>query len=71
MIPIRMLLLLFLLSATPSTLIAAPPNFVFTLADDRAWNGLSRRMVRDLPESSRDFHRAPNLDRLGSQSMTF
>ena len=50
---------------------AAPPNFVFILADDQAWNGLSRRMIRSLPESGSDFHRTPNIDRLAREGMTF
>ena len=64
MIPVRLLLL-------PATLAAGPPNFVFILSDDQAWNGLSRRIARDLPESGSDFHRTPNIDRLGTQGMTF
>ena len=50
---------------------AAPPNFVFILADDQAWNGLSRRMIRNVPESGSDFHRTPNIDRLAREGMTF
>ena len=50
---------------------AAPPNFVFIFADDQAWNGLSRRMIRDLPESGSDYHRTPNIDSLGLEGMTF
>ncbi len=50
---------------------AAAPNFVFVLADDQAWNGLSRRMIRSLPESGSDYHRTPNIDRLAREGMTF
>ncbi len=50
---------------------AAAPNFVFILSDDQAWNGLSRRMIRELPESSSDYHRTPTIDRLGQEGMTF
>jgi len=50
---------LFLLAAM-SAAAAAPPNFVFILADDQAWNGLSKRMIRDMPESGSDNHRTPN-----------
>ncbi len=59
------------LLAALSTAVAAPPNFVFILADDQGWNGLSRRMIRDLPESGSDFHRTPNIDLLARQGMTF
>ncbi len=50
---------------------ATPPNFVFILSDDQAWNGLSKRMIADLPESGSDYHRTPNIDRLASEGMTF
>ena len=60
-----------LLTVAALTAAAAPPNFVFILADDQAWNGLSRRMIRNLPESGSDFHRTPNIDRLGREGMTF
>ena len=59
------------LMAAALTAAAAPPNFVFILADDQAWNGLSRRMIRDLPESGSDFHRTPNIDRLAREGTTF
>lgn len=61
---------LFLFVALSAT-VAAPPNFVFILADDQAWNGLSRRMIEDLPESGSDFHRTPNIDLLAQDGMTF
>ena len=53
------------------TATATPPNFVFILADDQAWNGLSRRMIRNLPESGSDYHRTPNIDLLAREGMTF
>ena len=61
---------LFLLAAM-SAASATPPNFVFILADDQAWNGLSKRMIREMPESGSDYHRTPNIDRLASEGMTF
>lgn len=61
---------LFLLAAM-SAAAAAPPNFVFILADDQAWNGLSKRMIPDMPESGSDYHRTPNIDRLAAEGMTF
>ena len=60
-----------LLVAAALTAGATPPNFVFILADDQAWNGLSRRMIRNLPESGSDFHRTPNIDRFAREGMTF
>ena len=60
-----------LLVAVATTLPAAAPNFVFILADDQAWNGLSTRMIPDLPESGSDYHRTPHIDRLAREGMTF
>ena len=60
-----------LLVSVASTLTSAAPNFVFILADDQAWNGLSTRMIADLPESGSDYHRTPNIDRLAREGMTF
>ena len=62
---------LLVLSAATAWIAAAAPNFVFILADDQAWNGLSKRMIPHLPESGSDYHRTPNIDRLASQGMTF
>jgi arylsulfatase A-like enzyme len=61
------LLMLVAMSAAAAT----PPNFVFILADDQAWNGLSKRMIREMPESGSDYHLTPNIDRLASEGMTF
>ena len=60
-----------LLVSVAATLTSAAPNFVFILADDQAWNGLSTRMIADLPESGSDYHRTPNIDRLAREGMTF
>lgn len=59
------------LAAICGSVATAQPNFVFILADDQAWNGLSRRMARNLPESGSDYHRTPNIDRLAREGMTF
>lgn len=63
--------LVLLLAIAVSTGSATPPNFVFIFADDQAWNGLSSRMIRDLPESGSDYHLTPNTDSLGLVGMTF
>ncbi len=47
------------------------PNFVFILADDQGWNGLSTQMDPDLPGSGSTYYRTPNLDKLASQGMRF
>lgn len=59
------------LAAICGSAATAQPNFVFILADDQAWNGLSRRMVRNLPESGSDYHRTPHIDGLAREGMTF
>ena len=46
-----------------------PPNIVFILSDDQAWNGLSMRMHPDLDWSASDFVRTPNIARLAKQGM--
>lgn len=50
---------------------ARPPNVVFILADDQAWNGTSVPMMPGKDFSrSRNFH-TPNLEKLAAQGMTF
>ena len=48
-----------------------PPNIVFILADDQAWNGTSVAMMPDEDASRSQVFRTPNLDRLAAQGMTF
>jgi arylsulfatase A-like enzyme len=48
-----------------------PPNIVFILSDDQAWNGLSMRMHPDLDWSASDFVHTPNIARLAKQGMRF
>lgn len=50
---------------------AAPPNFVFILADDQSWSGTSVRMKEDEPLSATAVFRTPNLEKLAAQGMTF
>ena len=48
-----------------------PPNFVFILADDQAWNGLSVRMIAgDDASKSRTTH-TPNTQKLADRGVTF
>ncbi len=50
---------------------AKPPNIIFILADDQAWNGTSAAMISGSDSSkSRMFH-TPNIERLAAQGMTF
>lgn len=54
-----------------SALAAVPPNIVFILADDQAWNGTSVPMIHgDASSASREFH-TPNVEKLAAQGMTF
>lgn len=57
---------------TPPTKPAiAPPNFIFILADDQAWNGLSVPMTKgDESSKSKEFH-TPNIEALATSGMTF
>lgn len=50
---------------------AKPPNIIFILADDQAWNGTSAPMISGNDSSkSRRFH-TPNIERLAAQGVTF
>ena len=68
MITIRTIVLLFLWAASAS---AKPPNIIFILADDQAWDGTSASMISGNDYSkNRTFH-TPNIERLAAQGMTF
>ncbi len=51
--------------------IAKPPNIVFILADDQAWNGTSAPMIPGNDTSKNRTFRTPHLERLAAQGMTF
>ncbi len=48
-----------------------PPSFVFILADDMGWTGLSCPMDDKVPRSKSDFYQTPQIDRLARQGMRF
>src|SRR6478672_5016224 len=50
---------------------AKPPNIVFILADDQAWNGTSAAMISGNDSSRNRMFHTPNIDRLATQGMTF
>jgi arylsulfatase A-like enzyme len=50
---------------------AVPPNFVFILVDDQAWNGTSVPMIPGDASSKTASFRMPNLDALAARGMTF
>lgn len=55
----------------PAKPVDAPPNFIFILADDQAWNGLSVAMTKgDDSSKSKVFH-TPNIEALAASGMTF
>lgn len=66
-----LLLLLVLFLSLVAGASAAPPNIVFILSDDQAWNGSSVRMMPDEAFSANAAYQTPNLDRLAAQGMTF
>lgn len=47
------------------------PNFVFVLADDQGWTGLSVPMDKNRSNSKSDYYRTPNMEALAAQSMRF
>ena len=49
----------------------SPPNIVFILADDQAWNGTSVPMIPGEDVSRNRVFQTPQLERLASQGMTF
>ncbi len=49
----------------------SPPNFLFLLSDDQAWNGLSCPMHPEVPGSKSAVIQTPNLARLATQGMRF
>jgi len=67
------LLLPSLAGATPQQAAerTARPNFVLVLVDDQGWTGTSVRMDPAIPESSSDYYRTPNLERLAAAGMRF
>ncbi len=54
-----------------STRAAEPPNIVFMLADDQAWNGTSVAMHPSISESKGRYFQTPNLEKLAAQGMRF
>ncbi|NQT86984.1 sulfatase-like hydrolase/transferase, partial [bacterium] len=48
-----------------------PPSFVFILADDMGWTGLSTAIDVRLPESRSDFYQTPCIASLAEQGMRF
>ena len=49
----------------------ASPNFVFILADDMGWTGLSAKMHDKIDGSKSDFYKTPYLDSLAAHGMRF
>jgi arylsulfatase A-like enzyme len=48
-----------------------PPSFVFILADDMGWTGLSCPIDDRVPASNSDFYQTPRIDELARQGMRF
>ena len=46
------------------------PNFIIYM-DDLGWADTSVRMMDSEPDSCRDFHRTPNLEKLAARGMRF
>ena len=48
-----------------------PPSFVFILADDMGWTGLSVASDVRMPEAKSDFYKTPNVATLAREGMRF
>ena len=57
--------------APPPATGQALPNFVFILADDQAWNGLSVPMIAGNSASKSRENRTPNMEKLAASGMVF
>jgi len=63
---------IFLVTALLSLVVSAtPPNVIFILADDQAWNGTSVSMIPGNNSSKNPAFHTPNLERLAAQGVTF
>ncbi len=63
---------ILILTALLSLLASAkPPNIIFILADDQAWNGTSAPMIQGNNSSKNPMFHTPNLERLAAQGVTF
>lgn len=63
---------ILILTALLSLLASAkPPNIIFILADDQAWNGTSAPMIQGNNSSKNPMFHTPNIERLASQGITF
>jgi len=47
------------------------PNFVFILADDQGWTGLSVQMDKNRPNSKSDYYQTPSMEKFAAQGMRF
>ena len=51
--------------------VVASPNVILILADDQGWGATSVLMDDQIPESTSDFYRTPNLEKLAKGGMRF
>src|SRR5260221_10437615 len=51
--------------------VAARPNFIVILTDDQGWGTTSVKMDPLVPESSSDFFKTPNIERLATAGLRF
>ncbi len=64
-------LILFLIISAASAADPSKPKFVFILADDMGWTGLSVAMSDDIAESKSDYYLTPHIEKLATQGMRF
>ncbi|MEY4770328.1 MAG: Choline-sulfatase, partial [Planctomycetota bacterium] len=58
-------------TVAPPATAKKPPNFLFILADDQAWNGTAVPMLAGTTESGSKVFHTPNIDALAKRGMTF
>ncbi len=67
----RAAVLVFSSALAGAAAVAAPPNFIFILADDLGWTNLSVALDDRVPGARSDFHETPALEKLARRGLRF
>ena len=68
---LRAAVLVFSSALAAAAAVAAPPNFIFILADDLGWTNLSVALDDRVPGARSDFHETPALEKLAQRGLRF